>query len=151
MNQLNSSVVENFIETQNQSLWIQHLLSSSPQLYTVNGGKEQKVCSIYKSWDPNTGLGSFYYYPKIKRNRKKNNRHYQLLCRFLGNLLSLCNDLLKSSNHIKWLLWKVIIFPIQNTLQLIAQNHIYLLAYEKNRTLTWKDEQIKQLRLVKHL
>lgn len=35
---------------------------------------------------------------------------------FLGNLLSLCNDLLNTSNHVERLFEKVIVFPIQHSL-----------------------------------
>lgn len=39
-----------------------------------------------------------------------------LCSRFLGNLLCLCNNLIDSTNHVKWLLRKIVVLAIQDTL-----------------------------------
>lgn len=55
----------------------------------------------------------------------------KLSSRFLGNLLCLGNHLLNTSDHVKWLFWKIIVLSIQHTLliqtrlnQLDFQNQI---------------------------
>ncbi|PON73719.1 hypothetical protein PanWU01x14_056070 [Parasponia andersonii] len=51
-----------------------------------------------------------------KRFKERKKEETDLGSRFLGNLLSLSNDLLNTSNHVERLFRKIIIFTIQNTL-----------------------------------
>ncbi|PON71045.1 LOW QUALITY PROTEIN: hypothetical protein TorRG33x02_255480 [Trema orientale] len=51
-----------------------------------------------------------------KRFKERKKEETDLGSRFLGNLLSLGNDLLNTSNHVERLFRKIIIFTIQNTL-----------------------------------
>lgn len=59
---------------------------------------------------------------QIKEEKK--DRQNDLGSRFLGNLLSLGNDLLNTSNHVERLFRKIIIFTIQHTLPTIKIQNI---------------------------
>lgn len=54
----------------------------------------------------------------VERNERSQNTsiYISLSSRFSSNLLSLGNHLFDSSNHVKWLFWKVIVFSIQHSL-----------------------------------